>query len=93
MDPLSFKAIMDLLSDVVKILGPATITAVVGYKIGESQLLMKIKELNKNNEFKAREKIFDFHKERLAKIDQSVENLNAGLGNLAGMSLADLAGC
>jgi len=85
-----YKAIVDVFSDAVKILGPAIITAVVGYKVGKSQLLMKIEELNKNNEFKAREKIFDFHKEKLAKVDESIANLNDGLGEFAGMTLADL---
>jgi hypothetical protein len=90
MDPQSYKATIDVISDAVKILGPAIITAIVGYKIGKSQLLMKIKELNKNNEFKAREKIFEFHKEKLVKMDESIKNLNEGLGHLVGMTLADL---
>jgi hypothetical protein len=90
MDTVSYKATIDVISDAVKILGPAIITAIVSYKIGQSQLLMKIKELNKNNEFKAREKIFDFHKEKLEKMDQSIKSLIEGLGQLAGMTLADL---
>ena len=70
MGPELYKMTMDVVSDAIKILGPALITAVVGYKAGKSQLLLKIEELNKNNEFKAREKIFDFHKEKLAKADK-----------------------
>lgn len=89
MDPELYKAIIDLISDAIKILGPAIITAIVGYKVGKSQLLIQIEQLNKNNEFKAREKIFDFHKDKLAKVDESIKGLNAGLGQLAGMALAD----
>jgi hypothetical protein len=90
MDAELYKATMDVISDTVKILGPAIITAIVGYKVGKSQLLLKIEELNKNNEFKAREKIFDFHKEKLAKVDESIASLNEGLGQFAGMTIADL---
>lgn len=90
MGPELYKMTMDVVSDAIKILGPALITAVVGYKAGKSQLLLKIEELNKNNEFKAREKIFDFHKEKLAKADESIASLNEGLGQLAGISLADI---
>lgn len=89
MDPQLYKLTMDVISDAIKILGPAIITAIVGYKVGRSQLLLKIEEINKNNEFKAREKIFDFYKEKLVKVDQSIANLNEGLGQFAGMTLAD----
>ncbi len=85
-----YKATMDVVSEAIKILGPAIITAIVGYKVGQSQLLLKIEELNKNNEFKAREKIFDFHKERLSKVDESIASLTEGLGQFAGMTLADM---
>ena len=90
MDLELYKMTMDVLSDAIKILGPALITAVVGYKVGKSQLLLKIEELNQNNEFKAREKIFDFHREKLAKVDESIASLNEGLGQFAGMTLADM---
>ena len=89
MDTESYKVTMNVISDAIKILGPAIITAIVGYKVGKYQLLIKIKELNKNNEFKAREKIFEFHKEKLAKVDESIKGLNEGLGKLAGMAMAD----
>jgi hypothetical protein len=52
MDPESYKVTMNVISDAIKILGPAIITAIVGYKVGKYQLLIKMKELNKNNEFK-----------------------------------------
>ncbi len=90
MDPELYKMTMAVVSDSIKILGPAIITAIVGYKAGKSQLLLKLEELNKNNEFTARERIFDFHKEKLAKIDESITILNEGLGQCAGMTLADM---
>lgn len=89
MDPESYKVTMNVISDAIKILGPAIITAIVGYKVGKYQLLIKMKELNKNNEFKARDKLFEFHKEKLAKVDESISGLNEGLGQLAGMVMAD----
>ena len=90
MDAESYKLTIEVLSDAIKILGPAIITAIVGYKVGKSQLLMKVEELNKNNEFKARDRIFAFHKEKLEKVDESIASLNNGLGEFAGMTLADL---
>ncbi len=89
MDAELYKLTLEVISDSIKILGPAIITAIVGYKAGQFQLKLRIEELNKNNEFKAREKIFEFHKEKLTKVDESISKLNDGLGQFAGMALAD----
>ncbi|WP_020407413.1 hypothetical protein [Hahella ganghwensis] len=88
MDPEIYKMTMEVLSDAVKILGPAIITAVVGYKAGIRQMELKIDEINKGNEFKARDRIFEFHKEKLATCDKSIGSLNSALLEYAGMSLA-----
>jgi hypothetical protein len=89
MEPELYKLTMEVVSDSIKILGPAIITAIVGYKAGQSQLLLKIEELNKNNEFKARDKLFDFHKEKLVKVDESIASLSEALAAFAGMTAGD----
>ena len=80
---------MEVLSDAIKILGPAIITAVVGYTAGQRQMELKIEEVNKSNEFKARDKIFEFHKEKIASCDNSIGSLNSALLEYAGLTLAD----
>ncbi|MGB2519095.1 hypothetical protein [Shewanella algae] len=89
MDTELAKMILTVVSDAVKILGPATITAIVGYKAGKNQLSIRLEELDKNNSYKAREKIFEFHKEKLSVVDESISSLSEGLGRFAGMVMAD----
>ena len=89
MDPELYKMSMEVLSDAIKILGPAIITAVVGYTAGQRQMELKIEEVNKSNEFKARDKIFEFHKEKIASCDNSIGSLNSALLEYAGLTLAD----
>lgn len=89
MEPELYKLTIEMISDSIKILGPAIITAIFGYKLGQSQLLLKTEELNKNNEFKARERLFDFHKEKLVKVDESIASLTEALATFAGMTAAD----
>ena len=83
------KLLIELISDAIKILGPAIITGLVAYKAGKLQLELKIKELYKSNEFKAREKIFEFHKSKLDENSSAMSALSSGLGQVAGMTLAD----
>lgn len=85
----SIKLITEFLSDAVKILGPAIITGLVAYKVGQFQLELKLKEITKNNEFKAREKVFEFHKTKLEENSKAMESLGNALGQFAGISLAD----
>lgn len=89
MDVETTKLLIELISDAVKILGPAIITGLVAYKAGKLQLELKIKELYKTNEFKAREKIFEFHKSKLDENSSAMGALTSGLGQFAGMTLAD----
>lgn len=80
---------LDILSDSIKILGPAAITGVLAYKTGKAQHDLRIKELEKNNEFKAREKLFDFHKGKLEENKEALANLANEMGQFAGMTAAD----
>lgn len=89
MDKEIFQLLITNTADVLKILGPAIITGVVGYFAGKAQLEIKIHELEKSNEFKAKEKIFDYLKEKLSKSHESLAELEGSFGQIAGMSDED----
>jgi len=90
MEPELYKLTLEVVSDAIKILGPAIITGFIAYKTGRSQHELKLKELDKTNEYKAREKIFDFHKGKLEENKAVMANLGNELGQYAGMTAADL---
>lgn len=87
MDPEITKIILSIVSDALKILGPAIVTGVVAFKTGKSQHILKLKELDKNNEFKAREKIFAYHREKIEENKVAVGHLGNELGQISGMLL------
>lgn len=89
MDAELYKLTLDVINDAIKILGPASITGFLVYKQSKAQLDLKIKELDKNNEYKAREKVFDFHKSKLKDVQSSINSLSSELGQFLGMSAAD----
>ncbi|MDZ7661397.1 hypothetical protein [Thiohalophilus sp.] len=74
--------------DAIKILGPAIIAAFATYKATKIQYEIKLQEITKGHEFKAREHLFDYYKERQAKLSMSHEELNRALSQLLGMSAA-----
>jgi len=74
----------ELILDVVKILGPAIVTAIVSYKVAKIQIDIKKIEVTKNNQYKAREKIFDYEKEKIEKIETSTNELRNMLYSMAG---------
>ncbi|MBA6390001.1 hypothetical protein H4J38_04305 [Colwellia sp. BRX10-3] len=89
MDIELYKLTLDVIGDAVKILGPASITGILVFHQSKLRLGLKIKELDKNNEFKAREKIFEFHKDKLNSVQLSIDSLSNELGHYLGMSVAD----
>jgi hypothetical protein len=56
--------LLNVIDDAIKILGPALITGFVGYFSASIQFTTRLKELDKNNEFKAREHFYKFYKEQ-----------------------------
>lgn len=55
---------LEVVNDAIKILGPALITGLVGKLSARIQFTARLKELDRNNEFKAREYFFKHYKER-----------------------------
>jgi len=90
MEPEIYKLMLEVISDAIKILGPALITGFIAYKTGRSQHELQLKELQKSNEYKAREKLFDFHKGKLEENNASMAVLANELGQFAGMTAAQI---
>lgn len=84
MDSATINLIKDIFTDAIKILGPATITAIVGYKIGKSQLEIKIKEIQEKHRFAAREHLFNYYKERQESLRENIKQLNESFGFILG---------
>lgn len=71
--------LISLISDAIKILGPAIITGFVGYKAGKIQLDVKLKELEKTHEFSARQDLFKVYVERGNEIRKEEQGFYNGL--------------
>ncbi len=88
MDPEIANLIKTISIDAIKILGPAIIAAFATYKATKMQYEIRLAELTKGHEFKAREHLFDYYKDRQIKLSKSHEELNNALGQLLGMAAA-----
>ncbi|MBU4510210.1 hypothetical protein KJ830_04075 [bacterium] len=64
MDIEGVKTITEGIVEIAKILGPAIITALVGYKVGKSQIEVKLRELEKTHAYSASEKLWLLPKSR-----------------------------
>ena len=82
------KVIETISIDAIKILGPAIIAAFATYKATKTQYEIKLNEITKSHEFKAREHLFDYYKERQIKLSKSHEELKNVLCQLLGMSIS-----
>jgi hypothetical protein len=70
---------LEVLDNAIKILGPATITGLVGYYSARIQLTVRLKELDKGNEFKAREHFFKHYKEKQSAVGTRARQLLSSL--------------
>lgn len=73
-----------LISDAIKILGPAALTAYVAYKVAEIQTDQKIKEIQLAQDFEARKLLFDLLLRRLDSIREETEKLHSAMGLIMG---------
>jgi hypothetical protein len=88
MSPEALTVLQNVLLDAIKILGPAAIAAFAAYRAGLAQVEVKLRELEKSNQFRARESIFTHLKDRLKHIDEQAERLNGDLGRMLGRAEA-----
>jgi len=73
-----------VLSDAIKILGPAAIAAFVGYKAAIVQMNSKLKELENNHEFEARKHLFNYYKEQKHRLEKDSQRVIGEIGELSG---------
>jgi uncharacterized protein YabN with tetrapyrrole methylase and pyrophosphatase domain len=92
MDMESVKIITEGVVEIAKtlgpVLGPAIITALVGYKVGKSQIEVKLRELEKTYAYSASEKLFDYYQNREKELNESYNSINKDMGFLLGMTSA-----
>lgn len=86
MSPEEVSLVQTISLEAIKILGPAIVAACVAYKAASIQIEVKLRELDKNHRFQARESIFSHLKDRLVHIDLKTEKLNADLGRMLGFA-------
>lgn len=92
MDIENVKIITNGIAEVAKIVGPAIITAIFGYKVGKSQLEGKLRELEKTYAYSASEKLFEYYQNREKELDESYNSINKDMGILFGLDMTlDLA--
>ncbi len=78
--------------EAIKILGPAVIAAYATYRATTIQFESKLNELDKTNEFHARDRIYSYLKDRIAKVDADTAKLNEEIGRVLGLVLGEKGG-
>jgi hypothetical protein len=86
MSPEEITLVQTVSLEAIKILGPAIVATYAAYKAASVQIEVKLRELDKNHQFQARESIFSHLKDRLTHIDEQTEKLNADLGRMLGFA-------
>jgi hypothetical protein len=86
MDPEFLRVVESVLLDGIKILGPALIAAIATYKGMKAQSELKLQERFKDHEFRAREHLFDYYKNRQVNLSKSHDELAESLGSLLGQA-------
>ena len=86
MDIEGVKTITEGIVEISKILGPAIITALVGYKVGKSQIEVKLRELEKTHAYSASEKLFSYYQNREKELNEAYNSINKDMGFLLGMT-------
>lgn len=80
MDP----ATIELIKDAIKILGPATIAALATYKAAKSQFELRLREVERKQEFGARQHLFRYYNERQTQLAQEYAKLRGELEHTLG---------
>jgi hypothetical protein len=85
-------ALADLIKTIsmeaIKIIGPASIATYATYKATKVQYELKLKEIEHNHEFAAKQVLFDYYKSRQTKMSESYNQLSSTLGTAMGAAAA-----
>lgn len=84
--PEILAVIREISLEAIKVLGPAIITAVVGYRMGKVQLDLKLREVSLNSELTARTSLFEYYKEKLSRLDKEYQRLSEELSRFLGLT-------
>lgn len=84
MTPEVVNLIQTVALEAIKIIGPAVIAAYATYRATSTQWELKLREVERANEFRAREQIFAHLKERLVHLNDEAAKLHAGVGQTLG---------
>jgi len=87
MDIESVKTMTNGVVEVFKCLGPAIITAILGYTLGKLQFKERLRELEKKNAYSASEKLFEYYQNREKELEESYNNIREDMGFLLGMDM------
>lgn len=84
MEPTTIELIKDVATDAIKILGPATIAAWATYMASKSHFELRLKEIERKQEFGARQHLFRYYKERQTQLAQEYAKLRGELEHTLG---------
>ena len=78
-----------LVSDAIKILGPASIAALSALIVGYFGYKSHVRGKSEEGKYKTKELKFNYYRERIEKNAETLKCLTTGLGELAGVSMAE----
>jgi len=87
MDIESVKTMTNGVVEVFKCLGPAIITAILGYTLGKLQFKERLRELEKKNAYSASEKLFEYYQNREKELEESYRGIIEDMGFLFGVDM------
>jgi hypothetical protein len=88
MDPVLADLLKSVLMEVTKVIGPAVVAALATYGVTRWQFLEKLREIERTQEFSARQNLFDYYKNRQLKLAEGYQQLSGAFGQLLGMATA-----
>lgn len=88
MDPTLAQLIDSVCVEAIKVIGPAVVAAIVAYKAASLQFQATLQQLRENNEFSARQHLFEYYKERQKRFSESYFNLVSSLSQVLGANAA-----
>jgi hypothetical protein len=88
MDPV----LAELISEGVKIIGPALIAAGAAYFAASLQFKATLGQIREANEFAARQHLFDYYKDKQRQLSESYNELSNTLGQVLGVNAAPRKG-
>ena len=84
MSPEALAVLDNVVTESVKILGPATIAAIIAYRAGKAQMELRLRELDSQHRFKARFARFEEHRDKQKDLSSSLQEANGAIAQMLG---------